>query len=113
MVAPNNIDPNQWMQPSIRVDRVSCRRRHLGTCGTNLGEPLAPSAIVGGTAEFQLLDATVGEVSGRVHLSWRIRLRPAPFGIGDGRHVIEEQGYADTSELIESLDLLCPGFNAE
>lgn len=67
----------------------------------------------GGAAEFQLLDATVGEVSGRLHLSWRIRLRPAPFGIGEGWHVIEQQGYADADESIETLDLLCSGFNSE
>lgn len=67
----------------------------------------------GGAEEFQLLDATVGEVSGRLHLSWRIRLRPAPFGIGEGWHVIEQQGYADGDESIETLDLLCSGFNSE
>ena len=45
--------------------------------------------------DFELVDATVGEVGGRLHLSWRLRVRPAPFGIGDGWHVIEQQAYAD------------------
>lgn len=67
----------------------------------------------GGAEVFQLLDATVGEVSGRLHLSWRIRLRPAPFGEGEGWHVIEQQAYADADESIETLDLLCSGFNSE
>jgi len=59
--------------------------------------------------EFELVDATVGEVGGRLHLSWRLRVRPAPFGIGDGWHVIEQHAYAE----IGALDLLCSGFNAE
>jgi hypothetical protein len=63
--------------------------------------------------DFELVDATVGEVGGRLHLSWRLRVRPAPFGIGDGWHVIEQQAYADANETIEALDLLCSGFQAE
>jgi hypothetical protein len=67
-----------------------------------------------GTAdEFEVVDAAVGEVGGRLHLSWRLRVRPAPFGIGDGWHVIEQQAYADTGDSIESLDLLCSGFRPE
>jgi hypothetical protein len=71
------------------------------------------SCWFGGAENFELIDATVGEVGGRLHLSWRLRVRPAPFGIGDGWHVIEQQAYADATETIESLDLLCSGFQAE
>lgn len=67
----------------------------------------------GSAADFELIDAAVGEVGGRLHLSWRVRVRPAPFGIGDGWHVIEQQAYADAGEAIASLDLLCSGFRAE
>jgi hypothetical protein len=67
----------------------------------------------GAVEEFELVDATVGEVGGRLHLSWRIRVRPAPFGIGDGWHVIEQHAYADATDAIETLDLLCSGFNPE
>jgi hypothetical protein len=67
----------------------------------------------GSAADFELIDAAVGEVGGRLHLSWRVRVRPAPFGIGDGWHVIEQQAYADAGETITSLDLLCSGFRAE
>jgi len=67
----------------------------------------------GDATDFELVDATVGEVGGRLHLSWRLRVRPAPFGIGDGWHVIEQQAYADAGSAIESLDLLCSGFHAQ
>ena len=63
--------------------------------------------------DFELVDATVGEVGGRLHLSWRLRVRPAPFDIGAGWHVIEQQAYADAGDTIDSLDLLCSGFHAE
>lgn len=71
------------------------------------------SSWFGGADDFELVDATVGEVGGRLHLSWRIRVRPAPFGIGEGWHVIEQQAYADAADSIKTLDLLCSGFNAE
>lgn len=71
------------------------------------------SSWFGDAQEFELLDATVGEVGGRLHLAWRLRVRPAPFGIGEGWHVIEQQAYADAGEVIERLDLLCSGFNPE
>jgi SnoaL-like protein len=71
------------------------------------------SSWFGDADDFELIDAEVGEVGGRLHLSWRVRVRPAPFGIGDGWHVIEQQAYADVGDAIRSLDLLCSGFQAE
>ncbi len=50
---------------------------------------------------------------GRLHLSWRARVRPAPFGIGEGWHVIEQDGYADATDSIKTSDLLCSGFHTE
>jgi hypothetical protein len=67
----------------------------------------------GGAEDFELIDATVGEVGGRLHLSWRLRVRPAPFGIGEGWHVIEQQAYAEAAETIDSLDLLSSGFRPD
>lgn len=67
----------------------------------------------GDAEDFEVVDASVGEVGGRLHLSWRLRVRPAPFGTGDGSHVIEQQAYADANETIETLDLLCSGFRAD
>ena len=46
----------------------------------------------GGAEEFEVVDGTVGEVGGRVHVSWRLRLRPTPWG-DDTWHVIEQQAY--------------------
>ena len=62
---------------------------------------------------FELIDAAVGEIGGRLHLSWRLRIRPAPFGKGDGWHVIEQQVFADAAESILALDLLCSGFRPQ
>jgi len=63
-----------------------------------------------GAAEgFEVLDGTVGEVGGRLHVSWRLRVHPTPRG--DTRwHVIEQQAYAQAGDRIEALDLLCSGF---
>lgn len=71
------------------------------------------SSWFGEAEDFELVDATVGEIGGRLHLSWRLRVRPAPFGIGEGWHVIEQQAYADATETINALDLLCSGFRPE
>ena len=71
------------------------------------------SSWFGGADDFELVDATVGDVGGRLHLSWRLRVRPAPFGIGDGWHIIEQQAYAEATDTIDALDLLCSGFHAE
>jgi hypothetical protein len=46
-------------------------------------------------------------------MTWRIRLRPAPFAIGDGWHLIEQHAFADIAETIETLELVCSGFRAE
>jgi hypothetical protein len=67
----------------------------------------------GGAEDFELIDASVGEVGGRLHLSWRLRVRPAPFRIGDGWHVIEQHAYADAADTIDTLDLLCSGFRPD
>ena len=71
------------------------------------------SSWFGEAKDFEVVDAVVGEVGGRLHLSWRLRVRPAPFGIGDGWHVIEQHAYADAAETIDALDLLCSGFHPE
>lgn len=67
----------------------------------------------GDADQFDVVDATVGEVAGRLQLVWRIRLRPAPFDIGDGWHLIEQHAFVDTTDRISALDLVCSGFRPE
>jgi hypothetical protein len=67
----------------------------------------------GPATRFEILHASVGEVAGRLQLTWRARVRPAPFGIGDGWHVIEQHVFINATETIESLDLLCSGFRPD
>ena len=66
----------------------------------------------GGAEEFEVIDGTVGEVAGRLHVSWRLRLRPTPWG-DDAWHVVEQQTYLRASERIDAIDLLCSGFQPE
>jgi hypothetical protein len=62
---------------------------------------------------FEVVEVTVGEVAGRVQMTWRFRLRPAPFEIGDDWHIIEQHAFADVTDRIDVLDLVCSGFRAE
>src|SRR4051812_18807369 len=66
----------------------------------------------GAAEEFEVLDGTVGEVGGRVHVAWRLRLRPTPHG-DETWHVIEQQAYLRAGERIEAIDLLCSGFQPD
>jgi hypothetical protein len=67
----------------------------------------------GDTEDFELVEATVGEVGGRLRLCWRLRLRAAR--LGPGWFTVEQQAYADTGEdgRIARLDLLCTGYRPE
>jgi hypothetical protein len=67
----------------------------------------------GDTQDFDLVEATVGEVGGRLHLHWRLRLRAERLGAG--WFTVEQQVYADAGESgrIARLDLLCTGYRPE
>jgi hypothetical protein len=67
----------------------------------------------GDTEDFELVEATVGDVAGRLHLRWRLRLRAAR--LGNGWFTVEQQAYADTTDSgrIARLDLLCTGYRRE
>lgn len=67
----------------------------------------------GDTEDFELVEATVGEVGGRLHLQWRVRLRAER--LGTGWFTVEQQAYADTGEggRIARMDLLCTGYRPE
>lgn len=67
----------------------------------------------GDTEAFDLVDASVGEVGGRIHLRWRLRLRAVR--LGDGWFTVEQQAYADADDYgyLARLDLLCTGYRPE
>jgi hypothetical protein len=67
----------------------------------------------GDTEDFELVNATIGEVGGRLHLHWRLRLRAARLGAG--WFTVEQHAYADTGDggRIARLDLLCTGYRPE
>jgi hypothetical protein len=67
----------------------------------------------GDTEDFEIMEASVGEVGGRLHLRWRLRLRAER--LGGGWFTVEQQVYADIDESgrITQLDLLCTGYRPE
>jgi SnoaL-like domain len=67
----------------------------------------------GDVDDFDLVDASVGEVGQRLHLRWRIRVQSPRFGAG--WFVVEQQVYADTGPdgRIAEMFLLCSGFCRE
>jgi hypothetical protein len=67
----------------------------------------------GDTEDFELVEATVGEVGGRLHMHWRVRLQAER--LGTGWFTVEQQAYADTADggRIARLDLLCTGYRSE
>jgi hypothetical protein len=71
------------------------------------------AAWFGDTEQFDVLEATVGEVGPRLQLRWRFRLR-APR-LGPGGFVVEQVAYADVDghARISRLDLLCTGYLRE
>jgi hypothetical protein len=64
----------------------------------------------GNTEDFEFLESSTGQVGGRLHLYWRLRLRAERLGAG--WFTVEQQAYADTAEggRITRLDLLCTGY---
>jgi hypothetical protein len=67
----------------------------------------------GNAERFEMVEAVVGEVGGRVHMRWRVRLTdPA---IGEGTFVVEQQLYADaaTDGRLHDVALLCTGYRPE
>jgi len=67
----------------------------------------------GDTEDFEFIEGAVGEVGGRLHLHWKLRLRARR--LGPGWFTVEQHAYADTDESgrITRLDLLCTGYRPE
>ncbi len=64
----------------------------------------------GDAEEFEVADASVGQVGSRLQLRWRLRVRAAR--LGDEPMVVEQHVYATTGPTggIRSMSLLCSGF---
>ena len=58
---------------------------------------------------FEILDATVGEVGSRLYLRWRVRMTSRDPAQGETR-LVEQHAFASGGERLESLSLLCSGF---
>ena len=67
----------------------------------------------GDTEDFELVEAALGEVGGRLQLRWRLRLRAERLGAG--WFTVEQQAYGDAGEggRIARLDLVCTGYRSE
>ena len=62
---------------------------------------------------WELIEAVVGEVGGRLHLRWRLRLTNP--NIGPGTFLVEQQIYADAGPdgRLGNVALLCTGYRPE
>ena len=67
----------------------------------------------GGAERWEMVEAVVGEVGGRVHLHWRVRLTDPD--IGEGPMLVEQQAYADAAPdgRLRDVALLCTGYRPE
>jgi SnoaL-like domain len=65
----------------------------------------------GGDDDFEVVDASIGQVRPRLYLRWRVRMT-SPADPASSR-LAEQHAFATAGELIDSLDLLCSGFQAE
>lgn len=67
----------------------------------------------GGAERWDVVEAVVGEVGGRIHLGWRVRLTDP--GIGEGTLLVEQQVYAnaDPDGRLRDVALLCTGYRPE
>lgn len=61
--------------------------------------------------EFELVDASIGQVGTRLYLRWRVWVRPADQP--DVPEIVEQHVFATAHERIETLDLLCSGFQPD
>lgn len=64
----------------------------------------------GAADRWELVEAVVGEVGGRIHLRWRLRLTNPD--VGPGTFLVEQQVYADAAPdgRLANVALICTGF---
>ena len=64
----------------------------------------------GAAERWELVEAVIGEIGGRIHLRWRLRLTNPD--VGPGTFLVEQQVYADTGPdgRLRDVALLCTGY---
>jgi hypothetical protein len=67
----------------------------------------------GGAERWGLAEAVVGEVGGRIHLRWRLRLTNPQ--VGPGTFLVEQQVYADAGPdgRLRDVALMCTGYRRD
>src|SRR3954447_8253772 len=65
----------------------------------------------GGEDEFEILDASLGQVGSRLYARWRARMSP-PGRPAESR-IAEQHVFTTGTKRIETLDLLCSGFQMD
>lgn len=99
------------LEPDVRMRALLPRGLRVLDGPDQVADKFA--AWFGDTQEFQAVDATLGDVAGRIYLSWRVRLRADR--LGPGWWIVEQHSYADCSERgrLRCIDLVCSGYRAE
>jgi SnoaL-like domain len=64
----------------------------------------------GAAERWEMVEAVIGEIGGRIHLRWRLRLTNPD--VGPGMFLVEQQVYADTGPdgRLRHVALLCSGY---
>ena len=65
----------------------------------------------GGEDEFEILDASLGQVGSRLYARWRVRMWPP--GRPTESRIAEQHVFTTGNRRIETLDLLCSGFQMD
>lgn len=65
----------------------------------------------GGEDEFEIVDASLGQVGSRLYARWRVRMSSVDHP-GESR-IAEQHVFTTGASRIETLDLLCSGFQKE
>jgi len=94
------------------VFRALLPDRVLDVGGSN-AVPSTLDAWFGRAEQWELVEAVVGEVGGRIHLHWRLRLTNPD--VGPGTFLVEQQLYADAGAdgRLCNVALLCTGYRPE